>query len=864
MSHHTSETSGGLPGDAGHPPARTPGVPAGGEPSDQAWTSPDHSVASFGPYKLLELLGEGGFGVVWLAEQTEPVRRRVAIKVIKPGMDSKAVIARFGAERQALAMMSHPNIAKVLDAGTTPLTAAGGGRPYFVMEHVKGSPITHYCDTHRLTIDQRLRLFSQVCDAVQHAHMKGVIHRDLKPSNILVTVAESGEPRPVIIDFGVAKALAGRLTDQTIYTERGMMIGTLEYMSPEQAEMAETDIDTRTDIYSLGVVLYELLAGSAPIESATLRTAGFGGAQRMIREADPPRPSARLLALGASNSAIAEARGTTGPALVACLRRELEWIPLKALRKDRSERYRSASELGDDIDNYLANRPLIAGPESTTYKMRKFVRRNRGAAAAATAIGASLVLATGVSVWFGLRERAALQRESEQRIAAERAKQRAEDMNAFMTKAFRSGDPGAGGRQDTTIAQAMQNAIRELDSGVFKEDPASEAGLRETIATILLSNGKVMDSEPQFAEVLSIRRKQAVPDERAIASALNNLAAVKRDLGKMQDAEALATEALDIRRRIYKSDHADLALSLNTLAVLRAGMGRHAEAEALDTESLEMRRRMYKGDHNDIASSLNSLGSTKEALGRHQEAEALYTESLEMKRRLYKGDHPSVALSLNNVAAARDAMGRAAEAEPLYVEALEMRRRMFKGDHPSVANSLNNLAFVRSALGRKAEAEPLFVEALEMNRRMFKGDHPRVAMGLNNLGQLRVDQDRLAEAEPLLAESLEMSRRIHKGDHPEVVTGLLNLAALRGRDPARASETKAGYDEAVAMLRRLSPNGSAALASALWKSGTWKRANGDAGGGLSELKEAVEVGERVLPAGHKDLEKYREAVVAAR
>ncbi len=367
----------------------------------------EQAGAMIGAYRLLEILGEGGFGTVWLAERREPFVQRVALKVIKAGMDSKTVIARFEAERQALALMHHPGIAKVFDAGATPVTSTSGGRPYFVMEHVKGMPITEYCDRHRLTVEQRLRLFGMVCEAVQHAHTKGIIHRDLKPSNVLVTVAEGGEPRPVVIDFGVAKALAGRLTDRTIHTEHGVLIGTPEYMSPEQAEMSETDIDTRTDVYALGVVLYELLAGAVPFDPKTLRAAGYAAIQRIIREEEPPKPSTRLSALGRNGENVAQARRLPLEELASQLRRELELIPLKALRKDRAERYRSASELGDDIGNYLSHRPLIAAPDTFWYLTRKLLVRNRHTAVTALLVGAVALVAAGTAIWIAERARRA-------------------------------------------------------------------------------------------------------------------------------------------------------------------------------------------------------------------------------------------------------------------------------------------------------------------------------------------------------------------------------------------------------------------------------------------------------------------------
>ncbi|MHC4518612.1 MAG: WD40 repeat domain-containing serine/threonine protein kinase, partial [Planctomycetota bacterium] len=346
-----------------------------------------------GHYELLELTGEGGMGLVYLAEQKEPVRRRVAFKVIKPGMDSKQVIGRFEAERQALAVLDHPNIAHVFDAGTTDT-----GRPYFVMEYVRGMSITRYCDEHKLDIEQRLRLFEQVCEGVHHAHQKGIIHRDLKPSNILVSV-HGDRAIPKIIDFGVAKAITQPLTDKTFITLQGHLLGTPEYMSPEQVDLATQDIDTRSDIYSLGVVLYELLTGVLPFESEAFERAGLAEIQQTIREMEPASPSLRLTDLGEQAKTIAARRGTQVIALARRLHRELEWIPLKAMRKDRCRRYRSASEMADDVRNYLAGLPLLAGPETTIYRVQKFVRKHAGSVGAAILVAVVIVLGLIVSVW---------------------------------------------------------------------------------------------------------------------------------------------------------------------------------------------------------------------------------------------------------------------------------------------------------------------------------------------------------------------------------------------------------------------------------------------------------------------------------
>ena len=393
------------------------------------FNAPDQIGSVIGPYKLLQQIGEGGFGVVYLAEQEQPVRRLVALKIIKPGMDTSQVIARFESERQALALMDHPNIARVLDAGAT-----DSGHPYFVMELVKGVPITEFCDKNRLTPEVRLKLFTDVCHAIQHAHHKGIIHRDIKPSNVLVT-RQDGLAVVKVIDFGVAKATAQKLTERTLFTAYGQMLGTPLYMSPEQAEICSLDVDTRSDVYSLGVLLYELLTGTTPLEAKRLSHAVYSEMQRLIREEEAPRPSGRLSSLGDAATAVAVNRGLDVKRLTQLLAGDLDWVLMKALEKDRNRRYETPGSFAEDIDRCLRHEAILARPPSRAYRLKKFARRNRAAVLTTAVVAGALLAGTAVSTWQALR---ATRAESAALIAAGTEKEAKDDALAPRRRQMRS------------------------------------------------------------------------------------------------------------------------------------------------------------------------------------------------------------------------------------------------------------------------------------------------------------------------------------------------------------------------------------------------------------------------------------------
>jgi serine/threonine protein kinase len=774
-------------------------TPAGQRPSPpppDALESPDPDAVSerigtmIGRYKLLQQIGEGGFGVVYMAQQQEPVKRRVALKIIKLGMDTKQVVARFEAERQALALMDHPNIAKVLDGGAT-----DKGRPYFVMELVHGIKITEYCDQNHLSTERRLELVIQVCRGIQHAHQKGIIHRDIKPSNVMVTLHD-GIPVPKIIDFGIAKATQAELTEQTVFTQYGQFLGTPAYMSPEQAEMSGLDVDTRSDLYSLGVLLYELLTGTTPFETKELLAAGVEQLRRTLREKEPLRPSTRLGTMAAGElTATAQHRCIEGLKLVKLVRGDLDWIVMKCLEKDRTRRYESVSGLVSDLEHYLNQEPVAARPPSKLYGFQKLVRRNKVAFAAASAVTAALILGLGIATWSLVREHTARRRADTE---AAKNSEIAELLKAMLKGV---GPSKALGRDTKMLQEILDETAKKIGTSLTKE-PEVEIELRATLADVYRELGLYEEMESMARQGLQRLQLNGTGDSLAAARALEQIGEALWRLGRLELAESTERQSLIMAQKVMGGrDHPQIARSLGTLGLVLAAGGKLADGEDLERQAAAMWRRL-PGDHRaEVAQALSNLGTVLAYESKLAEAEIIQREALGIRKELFGDQHPAVAASLNSLGYALQQEGKFAEAEPVFRETLAMARKILGSEHPQVALALYNLAFSLRELGDLSEAESLFRESLEMRRKLFKNEHPDVAFSMDDLAEVYRLEGRLNEAEILQGEALEMRRKLFKNEHPMVADSLVDMALVL-RDQGRLPEAEELQREALAMHRK--------------------------------------------------------------
>jgi tetratricopeptide (TPR) repeat protein len=836
-----------------------PRGPAGTMKLDLA-EEPVHEAVgqTIGRYKLLEKIGEGGCGVVYVAEQTEPVRRRVALKVIKLGMDTRQVVARFEAERQALAMMDHPHIAKVLDGGST-----GAGRPYFVMELVRGIKITDYCDQNNLSTKERLDLFIKVCQAIQHAHQKGIIHRDIKPSNILVTLHD-GLAAPKVIDFGIAKATEGRLTDATVYTQLHQFIGTPAYMSPEQAEMSGLDIDTRSDIYSLGVLLYELLAGCTPFDPERLIGSGIETMRRTIREQDPLRPSTKLAALKDNElTTTAKRRSSAAPRLIQLLKGDLDWIVMKCLEKDRQRRYETANGLAMDLQRHLMGEPVVAAPPSAGYRFKKFVRRHRGQVAAAAVVACALLLGMAGTIWqatVASKQRDRARTEAKRAVAAEaESRRRADDLQRvadFQGEMLAQVDPAGAGvrlasdvraRLDAVLAKA---GLADTDRVAQVESFAGQwSRVNATDTALELIDGTIL--KPAVAAI----DKQFVSQPAVAATLRHVLAERYHDLGLDNSALTLEQQTLDQRRRVLGEEHPDTLLSLANLGAYVSALGKFDEAEHIHRDVLEKSRRVRGNDHPETLDCVANLGCLLVDKGRLSDAGPFLREALEKRRRLLGEDHKDTLSSMRDWANLLKEQGKLAEAETYYRDVLARRRRTLGEDHIQTLSSINDLGTLLRSQGKLDESIACFREVMDKKRRILGETHPSTLTSIQNLGTVLDSAGHPAEAEALMREALAKQQQLLGPDHTSTLTTLGNLAVfLIGQNKLTNAEPLC-RETLERRLRMLGPNHNQTLI-ANNVMGLVLIRQGKLAEGEPYWREALTTSQRVLGPAHPETLVY--------
>jgi serine/threonine protein kinase/tetratricopeptide (TPR) repeat protein len=778
--------------DQGNGPIRPVATESYRGPSESAGTK-------IGPYKLLQQIGEGGFGIVFMAEQHRPVHRRVALKIIKPGMDSAQVIARFEAERQALAVMDHQNIAKVYDAGTTDTA-----RPYFVMELVHGVPITRYCDDNHLTVRERLELFGPVCKAIQHAHQKGIIHRDLKPSNVLVCLYD-GQPVPKVIDFGVAKATEQRLTERTMFTQYGQIIGTFEYMSPEQAEMSQLGVDTRSDIYSLGVMLYELLTGSTPLQRQQLREAGLTEMLKMVKEEEPPKPSTRLSSTQEVGN-IAAARRTEPVKLAKLLRGELDWIVMKCLEKDRARRYETANGLARDIERYLHDEAVEACPPSTGYRLRKLAGKHRAALTITAGFLMLLLLAGALCAWQAVRATRAEGRALAERDRAEQEKDRAE----------------AGFRMARDTVDRFFTQVGE--------SPQLQAQGMEKFREGLLQNAK------EFYEQFIREHSNAPAARHDLGLAHVRLAKIQQVLGDYREAETSLEKAIALLGALSQEQpdvadyQRDLAAGYAAMADVYRETSRFDKAEAAYQQALAIQERLVAA-HPGMAAYRSALANTYFGLGlmhkladRAEKASASFEQAQTLQTRLVQ-EQPreaeyqfALAKTQTELAQAYSRLGLTPKAKAVLKEALSVYERLLR-DYPDVPEYQENLGLAHTSLsvvhhdaGQDAQAEEETRRALQIFQKLAR-EHPdvpryaaqvgssyrRLGVDENQQGKLEAAQASFSQAIEVLGRFLERQPRSPQ-ERNQLIDARINLAvifAARG-DHGRAAqqaEVIAGKEE---------------------------------------------------------------------
>jgi serine/threonine protein kinase/tetratricopeptide (TPR) repeat protein len=762
---------------------------------------------TIGRYKLLERIGEGGFGVVYMAEQHDPVRRKVALKVVKPGMDSRQVLARFDAERQALAIMDHPNIARVFDGGMTDT-----GRPYFVMELVKGEPITSYCDTHQLSPRQRLELFVQVCDAVQHAHQKGIIHRDIKPSNVLVAMHDT-TPVVKVIDFGVAKALGQELTERTLFTGFAQLLGTPLYMSPEQAGESAIDVDTRSDIYSLGVLLYELLTSTTPFDKERFRKAAQDEIRRIIREEEPPRPSTRLSESRDRLPSISAQRHTEPAKLTKLIRGELDWIVMKALEKDRARRYETASGFARDVERYLRDEQVLACPPSATYRLRKLTRRYRVPLAVATSFVLLLVVASVVSTWRAVRARRAEADALYQRDAKDEARrdavaqaQRAKEMLDFLVGALGTADPSKGGRT-VTVAEVLDRAEKDLETSLA-DQPLSRANLLRAIGKSRSALGLYREAIEPLTAAVGLCESELGGNDLYTLAVMHDLAGSYVGADRRADAIALYEKVVARRREKLGPDHPDTIASIRALTAVRSTWlaGEEPKAVAIQEQAMAaIQEKLGEKDRQTIAAKVRLAGAYL-AVDRFDDAIAVYQQARAAAEEALGADHPFTLVTMNGLGYAFFRAGRADEAIALLEKTLAARRAKLGPRHADTLTTVQNLATSLSKARRFDDAIPLFEEAIAGRRDMLGPHHIETIISMEILARNYRSQGRFDKAVPLCEETLATAMQGRYGPGGGVGRRITELLIAIYYEAGRIDDAVATHEKlAVAVTAGNSP-----------------------------------------------------------